>query len=400
MTGLVFAKLPIVEAPTAMDMIINDITLTRMHIDDLATELVREVLQVGRAGLLIDMPKSPSDALTKAQVEALNIRPYMRMYKSETIINWREVLINNVLTLDMVILREEDTRWLNEYESETETIYRVLILRDGVYTQEIFRSNGKKEWEKDAEIIIPMMNGKTLNFIPFVAITPDKLTINPQKPPMLDIAVVNLSHFKLAVDHSHGMHFTALPTANFFVGNMPRDTTIKLGASTANIFNDPNGHAEYLEFTGSGLTTISNEKDTLVKRMASLGARFLSDDKKVAETAESMETRSSGERAILISATATISWGITKALEIMAKWMNISGDISYRLNQDYNLTKIDASFLKEMVVGNVTGAITNKMLYDTLVDGEIIKNGDKYTFDEYMADRDAMSEIVPIGTAQ
>ena len=128
-----------------------------------------------------------------------------------------------------------------------------LIMRDGVYTQEVWEEIKEKYVLK--ETITPMMNGNPLSYIPFISVTPDKLTLMPVKPPVLDLATVNLSHFKLMVDFYHGAHFTALPTANFFVGNVnAKETTIKLGSSSANIFQDPNGHAEYLEFKGDGLT--------------------------------------------------------------------------------------------------------------------------------------------------
>lgn len=388
LTGLSFSKSPVTKVPTAMDAIKEDVSLSDLSLDDLVTELVREVLTVGRCGVLIDMPQSPSEQLTKAQVEAMNIRPYAKIYKSESIINWRYKLVNNVQTTDMIILCEQREEWEDDYTQEIETIYRVLIMRDGVYNQEVWEK-GEGGFELK-EVFTPMMNGNTMNFIPFISVTPDKLTLNPVKPPMLDLATVNLSHFKLLVDFYHGAHFTALPTANFFVGNInAKETTIKLGSSSANIFTDPNGHAEYLEFQGSGLTTLSTEKDVLVNRMASLGARFLADDKKVAETNESQETRSSGERAILISAVTTISGGVTRMLEIMAQWMNVSGDISYQLNKDYNLKQLNPQFLKELIVGVQTGDITPKILYDNLVAGEVITDPETYTFDEYTKDKES-----------
>lgn len=388
LVGMSFAKDPIAKVPTAMDAIKEDVSLSDLSLDDLVTELVREVLTVGRCGVLIDMPQSPSEQLTKAQVEAMNIRPYAKIYKSESIINWRYKLINNVQTTDMIILCEQYEEWEDDYTQEIETIYRVLIMREGVYNQEVWEK-GERGFELK-EVFTPIMSGKTMNFIPFISVTPDKLTLNPVKPPMLDLATVNLSHFKLLVDFYHGAHFTALPTANFFVGNIPKETTIRLGASTANVFSDPSGHAEYLEFQGSGLTTLSTEKDVLVNRMASLGARFLADDKKVAETTESQETRSSGERAILISAVTTISSGVTRMLQIMAQWMNVSGDISYQLNKDYNLKTIDAQFMKELITGVQTGDITPKILYDNLVAGEVIADPETYTYEEYKKDKEAM----------
>lgn len=387
LVGLAFSKEPIITVPKAMDKLVEDISLADLSLNDFATDLVREVLTVGRCGLLIDLPNMDTTKLTKAQVELLNVRPYSKIYQTESILNWRYKLVNNVQVIDMVILSESVDNWITDYESKSETIYRVLILREGVYTQEIFKETSKDKYTVE-ETIVPMLNGKTMGFIPFISLTPDKLTLTPAKPPILDLVNVNLSHFKLLTDFYHGAHFTALPTANFFVGNVDSTTTIKLGASTANVFNDPSGSASYLEFQGAGLSTLSTEKDVLVTRMAALGARFLADDKKVAETAESQETRSSGERAILISAVTTISHGITRMLEIMAQWMNITGEINYELNKDYNLSEISPAFLKELWNGSQIGKVTDRMIYDALVGGEVV-DSTTYSFEDYQTDMEA-----------
>lgn len=385
--GLAFAKPAQFTYPASLQNIVDDISLSDLSLNDFSTEFLREVLTVGRCGMLIDFPNVGVQTTTVAQLEQMNIRPYAKIYKSESIINWRYKTVNNVQTIDMVILAEDKEKWVSDYESEIETIYRVLIMRDGVYTQEIFSQTDKDKYSV-TEVYVPMVKGKPLNYIPFLSVTPDKITLSPAKPPMIDLANVNLSHFKLLVDFYHGAHFTALPTANFFVGNLPDDTTIKLGASTANVFNDPNGHAEYLEFQGGGLSTLSAEKDVLVNRMAALGARFLSESKRVAETQESQETRSSGERAILVSAVTTVSHAITKMLNIMAEMMGVSGDISYKLNTDYNLTSMDSALMRELLNGLTIGAITDRIFYENLKKGEIIEEG--YTFEDYQNDKEAM----------
>ncbi len=394
LTGLAFSKDAIIELPSSMDKITEDVSLSELSLNDFATQLVREVLTVGRCGMLVDMPNNDTTGMSLADVERLNVRPYAKIYNSENIINWRYTLVNNVQTLTMVILSEVSETWTTEYDSTTENIYRVLILRNGVYQQEVWREGSKDTWVVDT-IIEPLMNGKKMDFIPFVSVTTDKITLEPSKPPMLDLAVVNLSHFKISVDFAHGSHYTALPTAFIWGAQLQDGDKITLGSTSAHVFSDPSGKAEYLEFQGQGLTTLSNEKDVLVNRMASLGARFLAEDKKVAETDSSQQTRSSGERAILIAAVTTISGGITKMLEIMAQWMNISGNISYKLNKDYVLTSIDAQFMKELIVGRQTNDITPKILYNELVKGEVI-DPITYTFEDYINDKEAQEAAMSI----
>lgn len=46
---------------------------------DLAQTTVNEILEVGRAGLLVDMMQYNTMGMTVAEVQQLNIRPYIKL---------------------------------------------------------------------------------------------------------------------------------------------------------------------------------------------------------------------------------------------------------------------------------------------------------------------------------
>jgi hypothetical protein len=391
LTGLMFAKPPVVEVPKQLEDLFDNFNLKGSTLTDYVQELASEVESVNRVGALVDN-----------SADSTNNRPYATIYPTETILNWKHENINDNQVLTMVVLKETEDSWADMFTNDVTTIYRVLLLATSEtnktrhYQQWVYKPNEKKEYSSEpTEIITPLMNGKPLSYIPFVSITDEKLTIEPEKSPLLDLARVNLAHFKLNVDYYHGMHFTALPTPyGSGINHDPKkDPAFKIGSTSFNFYRDPHAKLSYLEFEGKGLETLENEKTKLIESMVVLGSNMLQGDKKTAEAENTVAMRSAGQNATLISTADTISRGVTRILEIMAEWMGLPTDgISYKLNTDFNLTQTSPQMIKEMIVGRTLGEIPREVLFDTLKQGEMLK--DDMSFEDFETKLSEESPIV------
>lgn len=77
----------------------------------------------------------------------------------------------------------------------------------------VFRINpdtASKEQVGDA--VVPLMQDAPLREIPFVFLGGDCITSMVDAPLLIDLADLNLAHFRASVDYEHGCHFTDLPT--------------------------------------------------------------------------------------------------------------------------------------------------------------------------------------------
>lgn len=382
LSGLVFSKSPTQEVSTKLESLFKNIDLDNSTLTDIAQDTVSDVLSVGRLGLLVDMASVDTQGMTAAEVELLNVRPYIKKYTTENIINWKYENINNTQVLTMVVLKETKEVWSDEFTSDLVDVYRVLSLQEGIYTVRVFEEG--ENGFMSSEPIYPKMNGNAMNEIPFISITPTSLTLTPEKPPLYDLAKVNMTHFKTNVDYYHGMHFTALPTPYGSGVQMGENETLAIGSTSFHMFPDPDAKLAYLEFEGDGLQTLEREKSTLKETMVTLGSNMLQSDKKVAEAENTLAIRNAGQNATLISTADTVSRGITKALQIMNAWIGGTDEVSYRLNTDYNLTQMDAPTMTAMVNAWMSGAFSKKDLYTNLKKGELIE--DNKTYEEYQAD--------------
>ena len=371
LTGMLFMKPETIEAPAAMDSIIADVTMGGLSLHQFAEIIAEEVITIGRIGVLIDYPPIVN-AVTLAQAQAQGARPYATMYDAESIINWKTGRINNVEQLTLVVLEEENEIPVDEFESKCEPQWRVLDLAEGAYRQRVFRKDKRGEFIL-VEEIFPQINGRVINKIPFEFFGVRDNTPCVDKPPLLDLVDVNLSHYRTTADYEHGLHFTGLPTpvvTGYYSDD--KSASLRIGSGTAWLLPDPQSKAFYLEFTGQGLGELREALRSKEAMMATLGARILAPEKRAAEAAQTANIHRSSENSVLASIAQSISVGLTHVMEWLRDWSNITGDVKVELNRDFIPNSMTAQDIDVLVKSWQAGAISANVLFENLVAGDII----------------------------
>lgn len=371
MTGLIFRKKPELVYPAALEPIINDIDMAGSDLMAFAEQLVDELGRVSRVGILIDYPSTQTIGLTVAEAQTLGLRPYATIYKTESILDWRFERINNKQMLSMVKLKECKEVQVDEFEYKIVDLIRVLDLFEGRYRVRVYQK-GEKEYELISEIF-PLMNNAPIREIPFVFDSVNGLDSDVKKPLLLDLVNMNLSHYRLMADYKHGLLFTGLPTPVFWGAQLDDDDKINLGSTEALVFSNPDGHAEYLEFQGQGLSALKEAINTEVELMSALGSRMLSPEKRAVESGEAAAIHRSAENAVLASLAHSASSALTRALQWLAMWARASEDVSVTLNTDFMPKEMDSNMFRELTNAYLTGAISYNTYFFKLKEGEVIR---------------------------
>ena len=387
LSGMLFRKPPEVEVPASCEPFLEDITTDGKDFTTFSQQVAREIEEVGRVGVLVDYPPESVEGISQAEAERRNLRPSMNHYVTESIINWRRERVNNEMMLTLVVLCEEASISENEFEHETETRYRVLDLvkidEALVYRVRVYRIKDEND-EQIGSDMLPTMNGKNLSEIPFFFISTDDTTPEVEEPPLIDLVDTNFAHYRLDADLKHGLHFTGLPTPQVFGYTPPEGEKISIGSTTFQCFSDPDTSSQYLEFTGQGLSGISNEKEKTAEQMAILGARMLAVEKKDSETAQTATIHRAGENSILESASVNISIGLTQAMTLFCAWAGSpDSTVSVALNKDFVPSYMDPQELKEWTIAVISGEISRQEYFWTLQQREAVPPG--MTFEEHQA---------------
>ena len=382
LVGLVFRKEPLIavneKQGSLEESLVNDFTLANDTLSSFSKEILTEIITVGRVGILIDLPNVEANELTIKEMEDSNIRPYTKIYKTESITNWNSEIIDGVKTTTLVVLKEE-TSYSDiddEFNINVEVNYRVLDLigDEGVikYRQRIFSDNGKDGYKVTQEFY-PQVKGKSLNYIPFYSITSNGENFSPEYSVINDLADVNIGYYRNSANFENGLIWTGNPTP--WVSGLQGENSGKLElGSTKAIVLMQGGGAGFMEFTGQGLKPITESMEEKKNLMAILGARILAADKKTAETAETANIHRAGEQGVLASIANTVSEVLTKALQKEISWVSDieKKDFSIELNTDYLPNYISPEEMVTLLQMYQGGAISMPVLRWNLKKGEVI----------------------------
>jgi len=381
LVGAIDRKPPTMKGEEKIKSFAEDVTGTGVSLSEFLCDLEAEVMISGKVTVCIDRKNSVDN------------RPYLVFYKSEDNINW--------FSQSYSAFEEELTRMIfrecyygpsedNYYEQVKHEQYREYAMDDkGNVTVTLWRmkdkenGNGEDEWAVYEQY--PVTNrGRPLGFLPCVAIVADGSPMECPKPPLLDLVDINLAHYRNSADYEHGMHWTALPTP-YFTGLTDRDGEISIGSGSAIILPEPSSKAGFLEFTGVGLSTIKTAMDHKENMMSALGARMLAGKMDQSTSAEVARINYSGETAALSNIAKSISRGITRLLQMVARWENVQGyeEISVHLNEDYVDSKLAAADITALMGAYQGGVMSLESLIWNLDQGERLPLG--RTIDEEMS---------------
>lgn len=398
--GMIFRKPAIKDTPAAIDKYLTDVDMCGMPLEVFTQEVVEECLTVGRVGILVDHPQgvdTNGQPYTVDIAEKANMRPTLKTYCTENILNWKFKQINNAWTLCQVVLREwftqpaidETTKQPSEFEETGEYRYRVLdLLNDAVYRVRMFRID-ETDSDQLVSTVIPIMNNLPLTFIPFIGVNENGTSFNIEDPPLLDLVNTNLSHWRVSCDYEHGCHFTALPT--LFIagytspvneqGEAPEE--IMLGSQSAICLSEASATAQFIEFTGQGLTAIENNLNRKEAQMAILGARMLATEGKNQQSTTTTAIHRTGENSVLSQISIGVSLGIQKALDWFSQWAGFVQECKYELNKDFLPVTVDGPTLTALFAGVQQAQINKEEMFDWLQRADVIDADISY--DEHKA---------------
>lgn len=408
LAGGIFNKQPEFIVPGFVEPMLVDVTLTSSSMEMFALGAVREVLITGRFGILID---------TAIEADAAN-RPYLAGYNAESIVSWRTSRAGGDEVLTRVVLREELelTDEADPFKIRKEIMYRVLELEllEGAttYVNTTYRQKGKdsKEFaigpapgETEARKI-PVRRGTALDFIPFVFLSPTSVSPDVDKPPLLDLVDVNLSHYRTMADLEHGRHWTALPTP--WVSGLKKsdgNKTLSIGSGKAWEL-DKEGRAGMLEFTGQGLGSLVTADADKRGMMATLGARLLESAPAAAETMGAVAMRHAGEHATLRSIAGVTEQGLTTTLQVFSWWAATGEaatakdfedvEAAAQLNRDFFAVRMSEAELRAWVMALQADKASFPTFYLALERGGLARPG--VDFEQELADIERYGEA---GTA-
>lgn len=395
LVGKLFRRPPMLEnMPERIQPKVDKITKDNQSLTIFAKALAEEVFTTGRYGVLLDMDPAGINS------------PYFAGYVAENITNWETEIIDGREVLTEVVLREiryvknipviPEIKGSLKGKNKPTTIpvnngvvtnkylaaYRVLRLEgtpDGMVYRQYYYENSSANADitgVPTTITTPTNRGRPFNFIPFVFFGPKSNGVEVEKPPIQDIARINLSHYNSYAQLEHGRFYTGLPIYYVKTANPQEMPEYTLGPSTVWVL-PLDGGANVIEFNGQGLKFLENALRDKEMQAATLGGRLMGVTmESTAESDNALKIKESNEHALLLNVSEAMDQGISNLLRWWAEWQDVSKEVAALI--DYEVSKsfvFDASGAREFRAIHAMykdEIIPIQVVYDYLRKAEVI----------------------------
>ena len=343
LVGQVFSKDPVVNVPDLLDSIIEDSDGSGVSLTQQSKCVLGHVLANGRAGLFVDYPAVEGVATRQDQIDG-SIRPNILHYDATNIINWRSERHGAKNKLTLVVLSETHVEDDDGFKEEIVEQYRVLRLVEGIYQVEIWRRSGgtgKGDYGLIEQFVPTSAQGQPLTEIPFQFIGWENNDEVPDLPPLYDLSILNLAHYRNSADYEEACYITGQPTpymtglTQAWVDDVLQGQ-VTLGSRAAVPL--PEGGSMGL-IQASANSMPKEAMDTKERQMVALGAKLV-EQRAVQRTATEAGLENASETSVLASAANNTAEAIRKALGWCMAFIGTSGEVTFDLNTDFSIHKL------------------------------------------------------------
>jgi len=353
----IFMRDPEIILPTLLEPLREDANGAGVSLVQLAKRAAGNTIAYGRNGIFVDFPIVETSS-TVNQVKLGFVRPTISIYEPWQIINWRTRTVGAKQMLSVVVIKEFVDSESDDFETEKVTQYRVLRLGaskdnpipkikkdESTYTIEIWSNKGQKDpsefgvlesyQPKDAD-------GNFMSEIPFMFIGSTNNDNFIDNPPLGDLAVLNIAHYRNSADYEESCFITGQPTPWFsgLTETWVKDVLkgkVELGCRAA-VPLPEKGLAGLLQAEPNTMP-----REAMLdkqKMMVAIGAKLI-EQSNIEKTATEVSFDKSSEMSILESTTKNVNEGFSKALKWCASFISIGEEgLSFKMNDDFKISSL------------------------------------------------------------
>jgi hypothetical protein len=360
LVGIAFGKWPEVVKPAALDYVERDVDGSGVGIVNQAQQVVSEVLQTGRAGLLADYPSTEGET-SVADAEARGLRPTIALYTAEAIRNWRTEKVGAQNKLTLVVLAETYEVW-DGFVQKQKPQFRVLRLDVDGYVQEVWRESANgKSWQVVDTYTPTDGAGRRWTEIPFTFIGATNNDSSPDAPPLYDLADLNIAHFRNSADHEESLFFAG--QAMYWVSGADTEWVKQLQEAGAYVGSrsilpvPTGGQAGILQ--AQAVSGLAEEMKHKVELMAQLGARLIAPG-----SATKTATEAASEDKTSNSVLSIVCDNVSDAYRTCLKWLaqfarapDGDNDVDFTISTEFSGVQFDANQMAQALAAVQSGKL-------------------------------------------
>ncbi len=224
--------------------------------------------------------------------------------------------------------------------------------------------------DKKGDFVLVDEGRTSLSEIPFAVAYSNRVGVLESRPPLADIAELNLKAYQVQSDLSNQLHISAVPMLAIF--GFPQSAE-EISAGPGEAMALPEGaSAQYIEPAGNSYDAQFRRLEQIASQINELGLAAVLGSKLVGETAEAKRIdRSQGDSTMMVVAQQMQDM-IDNCLRFHAEYMQELNAGSSLVNRDFMGTRLEPLEIQALLQLYTAGTITQETLLLQLEAGEVL----------------------------
>ncbi|MBT5267393.1 MAG: DUF4055 domain-containing protein [Rhodospirillaceae bacterium] len=340
------------DADPAVRALTRDVDLAGRNLTVFARDVLRAALTDGVTHILVDHPVA-RDGETLADERARGARPYLVHVPAGDLIGWRTENQDGRPRLSRVRIREHLVERDGEWGERA--VERIRVLEPGRFS--IWnRVQGEKgeSWQLAGE------GASSASEIPIVTIYAHRTGFMTGKPPLMDLAWLNLAHWQSSSDQRHILHVARVPL--LFARNLRIEGgEIEIGPNRMIIGEGDGADLKFVEHSGAAIEAGRQDLLDLEDRMAVMGLDLLA-RRPGSSTATARAIDAAQADSALAAIVRGLEEGLTAALVQAARWMGLPGEAAGQVSvhQEFAQGQREADEVDLLLRARIAGEISRE----------------------------------------
>jgi hypothetical protein len=350
------------------------------NLDNFSKNLLTQALAFGHCCCLADNTADTNIQTLGDQYEQ-GVAPFLTLIHPRQVIGWREDIRSTGSIIQQVRILEETTE--PEGKFGVKTIRQVRVLEIGSFA--LYRRRFQEHETQTLDLgvgSVDAVGGNTweieeqgtvdLDRIPLSAVYAGRNGTLLSRPPLRDVAFINLQHTRVQSKLLHALDVAGFPILSLIGWD---DTSESVDADVTSALAFPiGGSAQYIEPASSSFGATQDELRSLEEQMANLGIAILAQQKNVAETAKAKELDRADTNSLMAVVSMSLEQCLQEQIDLVAEF---AGQEPPTVSLDRNFSgQTLAHTVADLTALFTAGAIDRSLLLELLQRGEVLKDGD------------------------
>lgn len=372
--GTILRKGVILDGPDYWTEWSQDVTGDGTTLDEFARKWILDALLFGHSSTLVDYPDLPPPTNLREQQQQ-NRRPYLVQVSPPQILGWHTKDDHPHQALDQVRISEIVNTRVGRYGEQL--FEQIRVIEPGKF--ELWRralpvAGTSLQGSSSAELELYRSGPFGYDGIPLVTVYSNRLATLISKPPLLEVAHLNIAYAQRFADYHHSIHVGSMPIL-LFKGYDADASDEPVGLSVNNAISLPvDGDGKYVEPTTACFDAQLQCLQALESQISRLGINTLAQQNITNAAAEARRLDRIDSDSIMAVISKDLERALTEMFEVAGTYAGVEPP-EVHIPQDFEHRLLDGNQITSYLQLYMQGAISQETLLQTLQLGEVLPPG-------------------------